>query len=64
VDPNFNQRPSHGALHLENGIHNIEVMDLEELSRDRIKGFLFIMSPLKLVDVTGSPVRPLAVVEV
>lgn len=64
LGPNFNQRPCHGVLLWENGIHIIEVMDLEELARDKIKEFLFILSPLKLVGATGSPVRPLAVVEI
>ncbi|KAH8801386.1 putative cyclase [Xylogone sp. PMI_703] len=64
LGPNFNQRPCHGILLWESGIHIIEVMDLEELSRDKVKEFLFILSPLKLVGATGSPVRPLAIVEV
>jgi kynurenine formamidase len=64
LGPNVNQRPCHGVLLWENGIHIIEVMDLEELARDKVKEFLFILSPLKLVGATGSPVRPLAIVEI
>lgn len=52
--------PVHVILLVDSGIHIIEVMDLEELARDRVREFLFICSPLKLAGATGSPVRPLA----
>jgi kynurenine formamidase len=54
--------PVHVILLVESGINIIEVMDLEELARDRVREFLFILSPLRLVGATGSPVRPLALV--
>lgn len=63
LGPNFSKRPCHGILLWENGIHIIEVVDLEELARAKIKEFVFVLSPLKLVGATGSPVRPLAVLE-
>jgi kynurenine formamidase len=52
-----------GHLHLlaRCGIPIIENLDLEALSRDRRREFLFICTPLKLVGATGSPVRPIAV---
>lgn len=53
--------PVHTILLLESGIHIIEVMALEELARDGVREFLFILAPLRLVGATGSPVRPLAV---
>ena len=52
----------HVILLVESGIHIIEVLDLEELARERVYEFLFVASPLKLVGATGSPVRPLALV--
>jgi kynurenine formamidase len=55
--------PVHVILLVENGIHIIEVLDLEELAADGVHEFLFVCSPLKLVGATGSPVRPLALVE-
>lgn len=61
--PQFLSRPAHTKLLFESGIHIIEVLNLEELARDCIKEFLFILSPLKIVGATGSPVRPLAVVD-
>jgi kynurenine formamidase len=44
------------------GIPIIENLDLEGLSRDRRREFVFICAPLKLVGATGSPVRPIALV--
>ncbi|KAK6385631.1 hypothetical protein LTS17_001201 [Exophiala oligosperma] len=63
LGPKGRQRPCHGILLWENAIHIIEVLDLEELARQRVKEFMFVLSPLKLVGATGSPVRPLAVIE-
>jgi kynurenine formamidase len=63
LGPNVYKRPCHGILLFENGIHIIEVMDMEELAREKVKEFVFMLSPLKLVGATGSPVRPLAIVE-
>ena len=53
--------PVHTLLLVDQGIHIVEVMALEELARDRVYEFLFILAPLKLVGATGSPVRPLAI---
>jgi len=54
--------PVHTLFLVEKGIYIIEVMQLEELARDRVYEFLFVAAPLKLVGATGSPLRPLAVV--
>lgn len=54
--------PAHRVLLVESGIYIIEAMDLEELARDGVHEFLFILSSLPLFGATGSPVRPLAVV--
>ncbi|KAF3935748.1 hypothetical protein ABW19_dt0209652 [Dactylella cylindrospora] len=64
LGPNFGSRPCHGVLLLFNAIHIIEVMDLEELSKAKVKEFVFVLSSLKLVGATGAPVRPLAIVDV
>ncbi len=53
--------PVHGILLVENGIHIMEVMNLDELARDGVREFLFVASPLKIRGGTASPVRPLAV---
>jgi kynurenine formamidase len=47
---------------VEQGIHIIECLNLEELAKAAVKEFLFVALPLKLEDATGSPVRPIAVV--
>jgi kynurenine formamidase len=54
--------PAHRVLLVEHGIHIIETLDLEGLAAAAVHEFLFVLSPLKLVGATGSPVRPLAIV--
>jgi kynurenine formamidase len=55
--------PGHVILLARYGIHIMENLYLEELARDRVYAFTFICVPPKLKGATGSPVRPLAVVE-
>jgi kynurenine formamidase len=52
-------------LHLltQKGVYIIENVTLEELARDRCYEFAFVGIPLKFNGATGSPLRPLAVVE-
>jgi kynurenine formamidase len=54
--------PAHRVLLVDNGIHIIETLALEELAAAAVYEFVFVLAPLKLVGATGSPVRPLAVV--
>jgi hypothetical protein len=54
--------PVHRVLLVENGIHIIEVLNLEEMARDNVEELLFVLTPLKLKGATGSPVRPIGVV--
>jgi kynurenine formamidase len=49
---------------VESGIHIIEVMDLSRLAETGVREFGFIAAPLKLVGATGSPIRPLALIDV
>jgi kynurenine formamidase len=53
---------AHVVLIVRHGIHILEIVNCEELARDRVYTFLFIASPLKLKGATGSPVRPIAIV--
>jgi kynurenine formamidase len=53
---------AHVVLIVHNGIHILEIVNCEELARDRVYTFLFVASPLKLKGATGSPVRPIAIV--
>lgn len=55
--------PVHRLLLVEYGIHIIEHLNLEALAGESLGEFCFILSPLKIVGGTGSPVRPLAVVD-
>ncbi|NQU15464.1 MAG: cyclase family protein [Desulfobacteraceae bacterium] len=52
--------PVHVILLVQNGIHIIEVLNLEALAADGIHEFLFVVSPLKIRGGTASPVRPIA----
>lgn len=52
--------PVHVILLVRNGIHIMEVLNLEGLSRDGVYEFLLMVSPLKIRGGTASPVRPVA----
>ncbi len=52
--------PVHVHLLVESGIHIIEALNLEDLSRNRIFEFVFVAAPLKIRGGTGSPIRPIA----
>jgi kynurenine formamidase len=53
--------PVHVHLLLESGIHIIEMLNLEEIARERVYTFVFVAAPLKFRGGTGSPIRPLAI---
>lgn len=55
--------PSHRILIVEGGIHIIELMNLEGISERGVHEFCFVLSPLRIVGATASPVRPLAVIQ-
>lgn len=55
--------PVHRLLLVAHGIHIIEVMNLSELAAAGFHEFMFVLAPLNITGGTGSPVRPLAVVE-
>jgi kynurenine formamidase len=61
-DPELGSLPGHTILIVQNGIHIIESLFLEELAADGVKEFGFVCLPLKLRGGTGSPVRPIALV--
>lgn len=55
--------PVHVHLLVESGIHIIEALNLESLAGAGISEFAFFASPLRLQGATGSPIRPIALVE-
>ena len=55
--------PTHRLLLVERGIPIIEMLDLEPLRAAGVNEFGFVLAPLKIVGATGSPVRPLALVQ-
>ncbi|CAB4916286.1 unannotated protein [freshwater metagenome] len=62
IDPELGMLPCHSILIVKNSIYIVENLNLEELSSNSAYEFTFICLPLKLNGVTGSPVRPLAIV--
>jgi kynurenine formamidase len=63
VPPEDPDRPFevHQLLLVRNGTYNLENLDLEELARDKVFEFAFILAPLRLRGATGSPGNPIAV---
>jgi kynurenine formamidase len=57
-----NPQPVHTKLLIENGIYLMESVYLEEIARDKVYEFLFVMLPVKIRGATGSMVDPLALV--
>lgn len=61
----YERVPSHMPVHVhllvDSGIHIIEVLNLEELSRDAVWEFSFMALPLKIRGATGAPIRPIAI---
>ncbi|GAB6986545.1 cyclase family protein [Nocardioides pyridinolyticus] len=62
VDPELGSLPCHRILIVESGIYIVENVALEELAADQVHEFLFVCLPLRMQGVTGSPVRPVAIV--
>jgi kynurenine formamidase len=60
-DPELGRLPGHTILIVQEGIHIIESLYLEELAADGVREFDFVCLPLKLRGGTGSPVRPIAI---
>lgn len=54
--------PVHVHFLVEQRIHIIEALNMEELSAANVKEFLFVAAPMKLNGATGAPIRPLAIV--
>lgn len=60
VETEDNWVPVHTYLLAERGMPFLEVVNLEELARDRVYEFVFIGSSLKLRGASGAPIRPIA----
>ena len=53
--------PVHPYLLVDQGIYILENADLESIASAGLHEFLYVMTPLKFVGATASPVRPLAI---
>jgi kynurenine formamidase len=54
--------PVHQHVLVESGVYLIENLALEELARERIYSFCFILLATKYKGATGCPVRPVAMI--
>jgi kynurenine formamidase len=54
--------PVHQHVLVESGVHLIENLALDELARERVARFCFILLAAKFKGATGCPVRPIALV--
>lgn len=54
--------PVHQHTLTENGVYLIENLFLEELARERVSNFCFILLATKYKGATGCPVRPIALI--
>jgi kynurenine formamidase len=61
-DPELGTLPCHVLLLVRAGVYIVENLNLEELAGDGVSEFLLVCLPLKMQGVTGSPVRPIALV--
>ena len=66
--PAYEKTPARGlavhlALMVDSDIQIIEMLDLEELARDRVHEFVFVALPLKIQGATASPIRPIAIIK-
>lgn len=55
--------PVHRLLLTERGIHIVEMLDLEAIGDAEVGRFCLVLAPLKINGATGSPARPLAIVD-
>ena len=51
----------HVFLLAEQGIQIMEMLNLEQLAREEVYSFVFIVIPLRIKGGTGSPIRPIAI---
>lgn len=54
--------PVHHYLLIQQGVHIMELLQLEGLARDKVHEFCFIAAPNKVMGGTGMYLRPLAVI--
>ena len=52
---------AHEELTMKNGIFNLEWMNFDTLTEDKVYRFMFVFTPLRIKGATGSPGRPIAI---
>lgn len=61
IDPT-NPLPVHTELLIKEGIHILELVNMEELAAEKVYEFCFVCLPLRIRGATGSMIRPIAIV--
>ena len=51
----------HRLLIRDHGIYLVELLQLEDLAKDGVREFMFVLAPLRLAGGTASPVNAIAV---
>lgn len=53
--------PVHQYMLIQNGVHIMEMVNCEEIAKDKVYEFCFIVLPSKIKGATGMMIRPIAV---
>jgi kynurenine formamidase len=56
-----NPHPVHEYMLIQNGIHIMEFVYLENLAKDKVYEFMFVVTPLKIKGATGSMIRAIGI---
>jgi len=51
----------HRLMIRDHGIYLVELLQLEDLAKDRVHEFMFVLAPLRLAGATASPVNAIAI---
>ena len=54
--------PCHQYMLIQNGVHIMEMVQMDELAKDKVYEFCFICLPTKIKGATGMMIRPIAVI--
>ena len=56
-----NPHPVHQYMLIDNGVHIMEFVYLEDLAKDKVYEFMFVVTPLKIKGATGSMIRAIGI---
>jgi kynurenine formamidase len=62
IFPRAANLPVHQEFIRDQGGYLLELLDLDELARDHVYEFMFVVAPLRISAGLGSPINPIALV--